>query len=178
MVTLNQRLILAEETALSTPASGSVSTLEAPLETPKAEVGQVEILKVLPHLLDRQGKHTLSPSLLERDAYQAILRADPDLVSGVRFDVNYRVRRVVSGPWVLRMEMRTAKRQGEEPWVIETELDPGPEGQRGLWSRKRRHWVALPIDGEKYLATGEITAWRMTIQEDGREIASHTSFLW
>ena len=30
-----------------------------------------KISKVLPHLLDKQGRHTLSPSLLERDAYQA-----------------------------------------------------------------------------------------------------------
>ena len=47
------------------------------------------ISKVLPHLLDKQGLHTLSPSLLERDAYQAQLRSNPDQCSGIRFDVKW-----------------------------------------------------------------------------------------
>ena len=41
--------------------------------------GSGRILKVLPHLLDGKGHHTLSPSLLERDAYQAELRLHPEI---------------------------------------------------------------------------------------------------
>ena len=48
-----------------------------------------KISKVLPHWLDLQGRHTLSPSLLERDAYQAKLRADRSLCSGIRFEVKW-----------------------------------------------------------------------------------------
>ena len=48
-----------------------------------------KISKVLPHWLDKQGRHTLSPSLFERDAYQAQLRANPDQRSGIRFDVKW-----------------------------------------------------------------------------------------
>ena len=46
---------------------GVISTTDA------ARPGKIS--KVLPHWLDLQGRHTLSPSLLERDAYQAKLRA-------------------------------------------------------------------------------------------------------
>ena len=53
--------------------------------TPESEAASAKIIKVLPHLLDRDGRHTLSPSLYERDAYQAILRAHPIQRSALRF---------------------------------------------------------------------------------------------
>ena len=52
-----------------------VTTL-ASVEASSARVAR--ITKVLPHLLDDKGRHTLSPSLYERDAYQAELRKNPD----------------------------------------------------------------------------------------------------
>ena len=33
-----------------------------------AHAGSGKLLKVLPHFLDREGRHALSPSLFERDA--------------------------------------------------------------------------------------------------------------
>ena len=44
--------------------------------TAGASTGRV--FKVLPHFLDTNGVHTLSPSLYERDAYQAHLRQHPE----------------------------------------------------------------------------------------------------
>ena len=38
---------------------------------------EAKISKVLPHWLDKKGRHTLSPSLFERDAYQAQLPRQP-----------------------------------------------------------------------------------------------------
>ena len=38
-----------------------------------------KIAKVLPQLLDDQGRHTVSPSLYGRDAYQALLREHPEI---------------------------------------------------------------------------------------------------
>ena len=51
-----------------------------------------KIVKVLPHFLDAKGRHTLSPSLFERDAYQAQLRAHPEQRSGIRYDIHWRAR--------------------------------------------------------------------------------------
>ncbi|PYI85852.1 MAG: hypothetical protein DME26_10040, partial [Verrucomicrobia bacterium] len=52
----------------------------------------IKILKVLPRYLDHKGRHTVSPSLYERDAYQAWLRKNPDARSGLRFDVQWKAR--------------------------------------------------------------------------------------
>src|SRR5207249_4815919 len=49
-------------------------------------VGQAaagRVVKVLPQFLDLKGRNTLSPSLYERDAYQAVLRRHPEQRSGM-----------------------------------------------------------------------------------------------
>ena len=62
--------------------------ISALLTLPFAAVADgARVVKVLPHFLDLQGRHTLSPSLFERDAYQALLRKNPGQRSAVRFDV-------------------------------------------------------------------------------------------
>ena len=43
-----------------------------------------KVIKVLPEYLDREGRHALSPSLFDRDAYQAQLRWHAEERSGVR----------------------------------------------------------------------------------------------
>ena len=68
-------------------ASGFVAVLL--LSAALAHAGGGKVLKVLPHFLDRDGKHALSPSLYERDAYQAHLRKNPAEISALRFDVNW-----------------------------------------------------------------------------------------
>jgi len=46
-----------------------------------------KVVKVLPFFLDAQGRIAKSPSLFDRDVYQAYLREHTNEVSGVRFDV-------------------------------------------------------------------------------------------
>ena len=45
------------------------------------------VVKVLPFFLDLKGHEALSPSLYDRDAYQAYLRRHADERSAIRFDV-------------------------------------------------------------------------------------------
>ncbi len=45
------------------------------------------VVKVLPFFLDLNGQKALSPSLYDRDAYQAYLRRHADQRSAIRFDV-------------------------------------------------------------------------------------------
>ena len=122
-----------------------------------------KISKVLPHWLDKQGRHTLSPSLFERDAYQAHLRADPDQRSGIRFDIKW----AGSGNnLVLQVELQTV--DATKPVVLS---QPLRSGRRGGWS-------ALKLDGEHYKKLGKIIAWRARLLDGKKMLDERQSFLW
>src|SRR5438445_2693263 len=83
------------------------------------------LMKVLPHFLDVDGRHTVSPSLYDRDAYQAFLRNHPEQRSGVRFDVQWKAHGT-AGPLKLRVELRgMAKGDVPRQFVLEKEVKPG-----------------------------------------------------
>src|SRR5258708_11430417 len=78
-----------------------------------AEAATGRVIKVLPHLLDLEGRHALSPSLYDRDAYQAHLRQHPSECSGMRFDVQWRSKATADAPLKLRVEVRGVVREGK-----------------------------------------------------------------
>jgi hypothetical protein len=134
----------------------------------RAATGQV--LKVLPHFLDQKGRHTLSPSLYERDAYQAHLREHPEERAGIRFDVQWKTKGSSLGTFRLILEAHTIV-GGNQPRqiVLEKKIEPS-----GLLSR----WTGLVVTGEKYPKFGEVTAWRVTLWEDDDLLGEQKSFLW
>jgi hypothetical protein len=137
---------------------------------PPADAATGRVIKVLPHFLDREGRHALSPSLYERDAYQAQLRRHPEARSGVRFDIQWKARGAVYAPLRLRVELNgTAKGDRPSQTVLETEVKPG-----GWFS----HWSSLPLTGEAYRKFGDVTAWRVTLWEGDRLLGEQKSFLW
>src|ERR1035437_11201808 len=79
------------------------------------EAATNRIIKVLPHFLDLLGRQSLSPSLYERDAYQARLRANPDQRSALQFDVQWKAKVKDTARLKLRLEAR-----GSKGHVIET----------------------------------------------------------
>ena len=79
------------------------------------EAASAKISKVLPHLLDREGRHVVSPSLYERDAYQAYLRQHPEEVGGLRFDVSWKVSRELAEGLRLRIASQSARRSLVSP---------------------------------------------------------------
>src|SRR5437867_3558658 len=82
------------------------------------------VVKVLPHFLDLRGRHSLSPSLYDRDAYQAQLRQHPEQRSALRFDVHWRASGA-HGPLKLRAELRgTAQGNLPRETTLEMELAP------------------------------------------------------
>src|SRR6266566_9940835 len=91
--------------------------------TADASTGNVR--KVLPHFLDTNGFHTLSPSLYERDAYQAYLRQHPEKCSGLRFDVQWKTKPPTFGTLRLIVELRGIA-QGNLPrqLVLEEKVEP------------------------------------------------------
>ena len=127
------------------------------------------ILKVLPQYLDTEGRHALSPSLYERDAYQAVLRKNPARCSGLRFAVQWKARGAATEGMTVRIEMRTGKKYDAKPLVKEM-----PAGHKGFFSR----WTYVVIDGEAFQEMGELAAWRATLWQNGQQIAEQRSFLW
>ena len=127
----------------------------------------VRLLKVLPHFLDLKGRSALSPSLYERDAYQAKLRQNPALRSGLRFDVQWKGR--PTGAAKIRIELRGGK--GDQPTTATLELPVKRAGWFGAWGE-------LTLSGEDYKKFGELVAWRATLWDGDRQVAEEKSFLW
>src|SRR5712675_3264083 len=80
------------------------------------------VIKVLPHFLDLKGRAALSPSLYDRDAYQANLRDHPEKRSGIRFDMQWKTKGTVWSDLKLRVELRGVA-QGETAKQIILEQD-------------------------------------------------------
>ncbi len=132
-----------------------------------AHAGSGKVLKVLPHFLDQQGRHALSPSLFERDAYQAHLRKTPAEVSTLRFDVNWS-----AGGTPANLRIRVEARGGKaaaQPKVLETTVKPG-------WSGST--WSAVTLDKDAYQLLGGVVAWRVTLWDGDQMLAEQKSFLW
>jgi hypothetical protein len=134
-----------------------------------ATVPGSRILKVLPHLVDAEGRVAQAPSLFQRDAYQAHLRKHPEKVSTQRFDVHCKVFRRQGTDLKLRLTLRTANRAESNPLVLEAPL------KSGLWGRA---WQSLALDPEAYRAAGKVVAWRMEMLENEAVISTQASFLW
>ena len=130
---------------------------------------EAKIIKVLPHYLDLEGRHSLSPSLYERDAYQALLRRSPDQRSALRFDMQWKAKGVQAGSLKLRIELRTSKNFLLKPLVVEQSV------QRRRWLSS---WSALTVSGDEFKQMGELLAWRATLWDGERLLAEQKSFLW
>ena len=144
--------------------------LAALLASPVAvRAGSVKVLKVLPHLLDAQGRMALHPSLYARDAYQHELRSKPELQSGLRFDVRWRGRGV--GPLKLKLELRGA--QGMKSTATTMTLEQAVT-HRGLFA----NWAKFQLAAEDWKKFGTLTAWRATLWKGDQPLTEQKSFLW
>jgi hypothetical protein len=131
--------------------------------------GQPRIIKVLPHLVDWKGHHTVAPSLYERDAYQLHLKETPNAVGGLRFDIQWKATRQQSDNLELRIEARGSKSSLEKPKVFSAKVE------------KRRHfskWSSIRLEKQDYTELGQLIAWRATLWDGDKMIAEQQSFLW
>lgn len=134
-----------------------------------ADVMTGRVVKVLPFLMDQQGRIALSPSLYDRDAYQAELRQHTNLVSAIRYDVLWSAKNAGGTKLKLRLELRGLG-DGNVPKLktLEAEVTPG-------FFRK---WTQFTLNGEEYRKFGAVTAWRGTLWDGERMIGEEKSFLW
>lgn len=133
-----------------------------------AAAADQEVIKVLPHLLDKTGRHTVSPSLFDRDAYQDWLRANPKEQSGIRYDIQWRSR--TPGEHLLKLELLGRVEQGR-PNRKTMEVKVSNE-------RSLARWSALSVTGEEFKQFGPVVAWRVSLWQDGQLVAKYQSFLW
>ena len=126
------------------------------------------IIKMLPHYLDQQGRHTVDPSLFERDAYQQELKLNPERVSGMRFDVQWNGKGLANQLIKVRLEVRGNK---TPPRTVET-------FEQEVKARRLSQWSSLRVSGEDFKRTGKIVAWRVSLWQGETMLAEQKSFLW
>jgi hypothetical protein len=134
-----------------------------------ADVTTGRVVKVLPFFLDLKGHAALSPSLFDRDAYQAYLREHTNEISAVRFDIQWSASHADAAALKLRLELRgTGPDSLPRATTLETPVTP----------HFFRHWTSLALGGEDRKQFGDVTSWRATLWADDRLIAEQKSFLW
>lgn len=127
------------------------------------------ISKVLPLLMDTNGAVATSPSLFDRDAYQAWLREHTNAVSGIRFDVCWKAHHARGAALKLRVELRGVGAGGiPTETLLERTVTPGIF----------HHWISLTLAGRDYKKLGTLVAWRVTLCNGQQKIGEQRSFLW
>jgi hypothetical protein len=145
----------------------AVPTLVLAASVLSTQAATDKIIKVLPQYLDSAGRDSVSPSLYDRDAYQAQLRAHPRERSGIQFKVQWRARS--DSGLTLRLETRGTKTGDTTTAALEVVV------QRGTGLSK---WAELTLKGEAYTKLGDLKAWRVTLWDGEKLLAEQKSFLW
>jgi hypothetical protein len=135
-----------------------------------ANAADGRVLKVLPQFLDADGHQSITPSLYDRDAYQALLRRTPSKRSTLRFAVQWKAHAPASETLKLRVEMRGTPIK-DLPKETSVELSV----HQHHWFS---HWAYLALDKDQYKAFGDITAWRVTLWDGEKLLGEQKSFLW
>ncbi|HEX3627738.1 MAG TPA: hypothetical protein VH280_20200 [Verrucomicrobiae bacterium] len=134
---------------------------------PDAPTGR--IVKVLQMLMDTNGAVAVSPSLFDRDAYQAWLMEHTNQVSGVRFDVCWKASHAQGLTLKVRVDARGVGVGGlPTEAVLERTVTP----------KIFHHWISLTLTGRGYKKLGTLAAWRVTLWNGEQEISEQRSFLW
>jgi hypothetical protein len=128
-----------------------------------------KVIKALPQFLDKQGHASLAPSLYERDAYQFWLRKHPSERAALRLAVQWKAGGVDWSRVKLRAELRGVLGNALHTTTLEM-----PVKKNGLFS----NWTDFKIEGDDLQKFGELVAWRVTLWEGEKQLASQQSFLW
>jgi hypothetical protein len=127
------------------------------------------VIKVLPFLLDQQGRVARSPSLFDRDAYQAYLRDNPKQVSAMRFDILWSADKAPDENLKIVVELRGIG-AGSVPKLLTLETNAVPG--------RYRQWTDVPLAGQAYTDFGRMVAWRVRLKNGDAILGEQKSFLW
>ena len=127
------------------------------------------VLKVLPFWVDQQGRIAKSPSLFDRDAYQAFLLEHTNDISGIRYDVHWKKGKAGGEDMKLRVELRGVTETSlPKSKILEVPLTPGTSGA----------WTEVPFTGDEFKQFGSIIAWHTTLWSGTNMVGEQKSFLW
>ncbi|HEX7576759.1 MAG TPA: hypothetical protein VF430_01840 [Verrucomicrobiae bacterium] len=127
------------------------------------------VVKVLPLFLDLNGHDAKSPSLFDRDAYQAFLRQHTNEISAIRFDVLWKASNAKDAKLKLRAELRgVGEHSLPHQTALETEVTPA----------FFRSWTSLKLEGDELRNFGSLVAWRVTLWNGDQLLGEQKSFLW
>jgi hypothetical protein len=125
-----------------------------------------KIIKVLPFMMDAEGRIAKTPSLFDRDAYQSQLRKHPNQVSGLRYDVQCSAEKTLK----LRLELRgVGEKSAPKIKILEADVAAGS----GF-----NNWTEIKLTGEEFQKFGAVTAWRATLWDGDKQLGYQQSFLW
>ena len=139
----------------------------APVHAADAVTGR--IVKVLPFFLDQEGRNALSPSLFDRDAYQAYLLQETNKISAMRFDVLWKATKSPDEKLKIAVELRGIG-SNSVPKLLTLETNVVAGNHRG--------WTEVPLAGADYKNFGSVVAWRVRLWNDGQMLGEEQSFLW
>lgn len=128
-----------------------------------------EIYKVLPHLLDQKGRHTVSPSLFERDAYQEFLRENPALVSGIGYDIHWKCPSGHKRDLQIILEIRGSNNY---------QASPTKKIIKAKAKKYFKTWSRIKLSKKEMKTIGKIVAWKVSLVEGDKTLTEHFSFLW
>jgi len=127
------------------------------------------IVKMLPLFLDQRGHDARSPSLYDRDAYQAYLRLHTNNISAIRFDFLWQVENPAAAQYRLRVELQGIGAGGKPTRSMLEIAAPPPIFRR---------WNSAVLGGGDYRNFGELVAWRATLWRGDQLLSEEKSFLW
>ncbi len=127
------------------------------------------VVKVLPLFLNLKGHDAVTPSLFDRDAYQAWLRLNTNQISALRLDVWCKTANAGKTKLTLRAELRGIG-DNNLPRVAVLEKPAAT----GFFHR----WTSLTLDGADYKKLGALVAWRVTLWSGDQMLSEQKSFLW
>lgn len=128
-----------------------------------------KVVKVLPFYLDEQGRIAKSPSLFDRDAYQAYLREHTNQISGIRYDVLWKAGKSEGEKLKVQVELRGTLEGGlPKSKILVVEIAEGKSGD----------WTEIKLTGDEYKNFGPIVAWRTTLWSGADQVGEQKSFLW
>jgi hypothetical protein len=127
------------------------------------------VIKLLPFVLDIQGRDSISPSLFDRDAYQLYLRQHPQNISAIRLDVQWKAVKAPDEKLKIRVEVRGVSHDGSP--TLKTFEAPVVAG---IFS----HWSKFSLSGDAYHHFGSLVAWRATLWNGEELLGEEKSFLW
>ncbi len=127
------------------------------------------VVKVLPFFVDLHGQIAKSPSLFDRDAYQAYLREKTNEVSAIRYDVQWKATKAEDAKLKLRVELHGVGEHGMPKLLtLETNIPAGTFHE----------WTSMTLSSNEFKNFGTVVAWRATLWNDDKLLGEQKSFLW